>query len=153
MGMAREYSTTDDADLNEAPVAGSSVHILLRLEGLAVVALSAVFYARTGVSWWLFAALWLTPDLSMLGYLAGPRLGARVYNAIHSYVTPATLAVVGLLLGSAVLLPYALIWMNHIGVDRAMGYGLKYPAGFKFTHLGKLSGKRAKAIEATENPV
>jgi len=88
----------------------------------------------------------------MLGYLAGPKLGARIYNAIHSYVTPATMAVVGLLLGSPVLLPYALIWMNHIGVDRLLGYGLKYPAGFKFTHLGKLSGKRVEAIQATQNP-
>ena len=128
------------------------MQVLLRLEGLAAVGLSAVFYARTGASWWLFAALWLTPDLSMLGYLGGPRLGARVYNAIHSYVTPATLAVVSLLLGSQVLLPYALIWMNHIGVDRVLGYGLKYPQGFKFTHLGKLNGKRVEAIPAAQNP-
>jgi Domain of unknown function (DUF4260) len=155
MGMASEDSNTApiaSSDLNAGPVAGSSVHILLRLEGLAAAALSAVFYARTGASWWLFAALWLTPDLSMLGYLAGPRLGARVYNAIHSYVTPATLAVVGLLLGSHALLPFALIWMNHIGIDRLMGYGLKYPAGFKFTHLSKLTGKRVEAIAATQNP-
>jgi len=128
------------------------VHILLRLEGMAAAAVSAVFYARTGASWWLFAALWLTPDLSMLGYLGGPKLGARIYNAIHSYVTPATLAVVGLLLGSQVLLPYALIWMNHIGVDRLLGYGLKYPQGFRFTHLGKLTGKRVDAIPAAQNP-
>jgi len=86
------------------------------------------------------------------GYLGGPKLGARIYNAIHSYVTPATLAVVGLLLGSQVLLPYALIWMNHIGVDRLLGYGLKYPQGFRFTHLGKLTGKRVDAIPAAQNP-
>jgi hypothetical protein len=123
--------------------------VFLRLEGLAAVALSAVFYARTGASWWLFAALWLTPDLSMLGYLGGPKLGARIYNAIHSYVTPATLAVTGLLLKSPAILPYALIWMNHIGVDRVMGYGLKYPDGFKFTHLGTLGGGKA-AIPAAQ---
>lgn len=125
------------------------MQLFLRLEGLAAVALSAVFYARTGASWWLFAALWLTPDLSMLGYLGGPKLGARIYNAIHSYVTPATLAVTALLLNSPALLPYALIWMNHIGVDRLLGYGLKYPQGFRFTHLGKLSGKRAEVIPAS----
>src|SRR5271165_7189513 len=150
--MATEYSTTAPKGSITAPIAGSSVQILLRLEGMAALALSAVFYARTGASWWLFAALWLTPDLSMLGYLGGPKLGARIYNAIHSYVTPATLAVVGLLLGSSVLLPYALIWINHIGVDRLLGYGLKYPQGFKFTHLGKLTGKRVDTIEATRNP-
>jgi len=128
---------------------GSHVQVFLRLEGLAAVALSAVFYARTGASWWLFAALWLTPDLSMLGYMGGPKLGARIYNAIHSYVTPATLAVTALLLKSPALLPYALIWMNHIGVDRLLGYGLKYPQGFRFTHLGKLSGKRVEVIAAS----
>jgi len=96
-----------------------------------------VFYAHAGASWWLFAALWLAPDLSMLGYLAGPKWGARIYNAIHSYVTPATLAVTAMLLRSPSLVPIALIWFNHIGVDRLLGYGLKYPAGFGWTHLGR----------------
>ena len=127
------------------------VKAFLRLEGIAGAALSAVFYARTGASWLLFAALWLLPDLSMLGYLAGPRWGARIYNAIHSYVTPATLAVSGLLLGSPALLPYALIWMNHIAVDRLLGYGLKYPAGFKYTHLNTLDPKHTQPTQATRS--
>ena len=127
------------------------VKAFLRLEGIAGAALSAVFYARTGASWWLFAALWLLPDLSMLGYLAGPRSGARIYNAIHSYVTPATLAVSALLLGSPALLPYALIWMNHIAVDRLLGYGLKYPAGFKYTHLNTLDPKHTQPTQATQS--
>jgi Domain of unknown function (DUF4260) len=130
----------------EPGLSGSHVQILLRLEGLAAAALSAVFYARTEASWWLFAVLWLTPDLSMLGYVGGPKLGARIYNAIHTYVTPATLAVTGLLLHSPALLPYALIWINHIGVDRLLGYGLKYPAGFRHTHLGTLGGRRAEEV-------
>jgi hypothetical protein len=138
----------DNLSSNADALAGSHVRTFLRLEGLAAVAVSAVFYARTGASWWLFAALWLTPDLSMLGYLGGPKLGARIYNAIHSYVTPATLAVTGLLLHSPALLPYALIWMNHIGVDRLMGYGLKYPWGFKFTHLSKIDGRGAGVVAA-----
>jgi Domain of unknown function (DUF4260) len=133
---------------NADALAGSHVQTFLRLEGLAAVALSAVFYARTGASWWLFGALWLLPDLSILGYLGGPKLGARIYNAIHSYVTPATLAVTGLLLHSPALLPYALIWMNHIGVDRLLGYGLKYPWGFKFTHLSKSDGRGADVVGA-----
>jgi hypothetical protein len=141
----------DNSSSKANSTAGSHVRVFLRLEGLAAVALSAVFYARTGASWWLFAALWLVPDLSMLGYLAGPKLGARIYNAIHSYVTPATLAVTGVLLKSPAILPYALIWMNHIGVDRVMGYGLKYPDGFKFTHLGTLGGSKA-AIPAAQTP-
>jgi len=110
-----------------------------------VAAVTAMLYARTGASWWLFAALWLAPDLSMLGYLAGPGWGARIYNAIHAYVTPATLALAALALRQYALLPFALIWVNHIGVDRLMGYGLKYRAGFGWTHLGRLGrGKRAQ---------
>jgi len=130
-------------------MAAAPVTNLLRLEGLAAAALSAVFYAQTGASWWLFAALWLAPDLSMLGYLGGSNLGSRVYNAIHSYTTPAALAVTALLLQKPALVPYALIWINHIGVDRLLGYGLKYPTGFQWTHLGKLGGRRAEAIQAS----
>jgi hypothetical protein len=127
-----------------APARSSSILILLRLEGLVVAAVAAVLYARSGASWWLFAALWLVPDLSMLGYLAGPCQGARIYNAIHSYVAPGALALAALLLpGTHASLPIALIWANHIGVDRLLGYGLKYGNGFGFTHLGPVGKKRA----------
>jgi uncharacterized protein DUF4260 len=118
-----------------APARRSSVLFLLRFEGLAMAAISAVFYARIGASWWLFAALWLAPDLSMLGYLAGPCWGARIYNAFHTYVTPAALALCGLLLHAQVDFAVALIWANHIGVDRLLGFGLKYADGFGYTHL------------------
>jgi hypothetical protein len=124
-----------------------SVLTLLRLEGLAVAAVTAALYAHTGASWWLFAALWLTPDLSMLGYLAGSCWGARSYNAAHTYVVPASLAACALLLNTPALLPFALIWVNHIGVDRLMGYGLKYSDGFGWTHLGRL-GKRSTTLPA-----
>ena len=115
-----------------------SLITLLRLEGLAAAAGTAALYAHTGASWWLFAALWLLPDLSMLGYLAGPCWGARCYNAVHTYVVPGTLGFSALLLHAHGLLPYALIWGNHIGVDRLLGYGLKYSSGFKNTHLSIL---------------
>jgi hypothetical protein len=136
------------ADLQNSQAA-DPVLTVLRLEGLAAAALSAVFYARTGASWWLFAALWLAPDLSLLGYLAGPNWGARIYNAIHAYLTPATLAVSALLLHSEMLVPFALIWINHIGVDRMMGYGLKFQQGFAWTHLGKLEGRHNSATTQT----
>lgn len=120
-----------------APAHKSSVVFLLRLEGLAAAIFSAVLYARTGASWWLFAALWLAPDLSMLGYLAGPCRGARIYNAFHSYVTPAALALCALLFHAHTDLAVALIWANHIGVDRLLGFGLKYADGFGYTHLDR----------------
>jgi len=138
--QVREISRTSAA-------ATGSVLKLLRLEGLAVAAVTAVLYARTGAGWWLFAALWLTPDLSMLGYLRGSCWGARCYNAVHTYVLPGALAVSALLLGVHALLPVALIWVNHIGVDRLMGFGLKYSDGFGFTHLGGL-GKRNATLPA-----
>jgi Domain of unknown function (DUF4260) len=116
--------------------------MLLRLEGLAVAVVTALLYARVGVSWWLFAGLWLAPDLSMLGYLAGTCRGARVYNAAHTYAVPAVLGAWGMLLHLPMAAAVALVWANHIGVDRALGFGLKYGEGFGWTHLGRV-GKRA----------
>lgn len=115
----------------------SSIAFLLRLEGLAAAAVSAALYARTGASWWLFAALWLAPDLSMVGYLAGNCRGARIYNTFHTYTLPAVLAFAGLMLPAHGMLPVALVWANHIGVDRLLGFGLKYGDGFGYTHLGR----------------
>lgn len=126
----------------ESSVQGSPL-LLLRLEGLAVAALTLVFYARTGASWWLFAALWLAPDLSMLGYLYRPCWGARLYNAAHTYILPALLLISAVAFGAKAELPFALIWINHIGVDRLLGYGLKYANGFGWTHLGRLGKDRA----------
>ena len=125
----------------------AAVVYLLRLEGLAVAVVSAILYARTGVSWWLFAALWLAPDLSMLGYLASPCRGARVYNAIHTYTVPMTLGLTAWLLHAHVLEACALIWVNHIGVDRLLGYGLKFSKGFGWTHLGRMNTPATKMIE------
>ncbi len=108
---------------------------LLRLEGLAAAAAAAFLYHGTGASWWLFALLWLVPDLSMLGYLAGPRWGARCYNSVHTYLGPALLLAAALLARQHSLLPFALIWINHIGIDRLLGYGLKSSKAFQITHL------------------
>ena len=120
-----------------------TVRSLLRLEGLAVAVVASILYARTGSSWWLFAALWLVPDLSMLGYRVSSCWGARCYNAVHTYVVPLFLGVTALLLHADRLLPFALIWINHIAVDRLLGYGLKYSNGFGWTHLGRLGKQPA----------
>ncbi|WP_369061451.1 DUF4260 domain-containing protein [Caulobacter sp. 73W] len=122
-----------------APQAGAGgVRMLLRAEGLAVFALSLALYAQTDAGWLLFILLFFAPDLSFLGYLVGSRVGAALYNAAHSYVGPAVLAAAGMLGGPPDLLAWALIWAAHIGLDRAMGYGLKYARGFSFTHLGRI---------------
>jgi hypothetical protein len=124
-----------------------AVRYILRIEGFAIAIVSAILYARTGASWWLFAAMWLTPDLSMLGYLFGPCRGARTYNAFHTYTLPITLALSALALHVNGVLPFALIWVNHIGVDRLMGYGLKYSNGFGWTHLSRMRTVATRLIE------
>jgi hypothetical protein len=118
-----------------------AVRILLRLEGLALLASMVLVYALWGGSWWIFALLLLLPDISLAAYLAGPGTGAIVYNAVHSTVIPAALAALGLALGEPLMVSLAIIWLAHIGMDRAVGYGLKYQAGFGFTHLGRIGTK------------
>lgn len=135
-------STSLPALSQAAPASPQSIRFLLRVEGLAVAVVSLALYARFGGSWWLFAALWLAPDLSMLSYLHNPAWGSRVYNAVHSYATPATLGLVAFLLHAHLSLALALIWTNHIGVDRLLGYGLKYSESFGLTHLGRV-GRRS----------
>jgi hypothetical protein len=109
----------------------------LRLEGLAIFAASALMYRWQREPWLTFLVLFLVPDLSMLGYLAGAALGARLYNLVHNYVAPIFLACYGLSVGRQDVVPYALIWMAHIGLDRMLGFGLKYPTAFRDTHLGR----------------
>ncbi len=117
-------------------VAGG-VAVLLRLEGLAVFAAALAVYSHLGASWLAFAALFLAPDLAMAAYLGGPRLGASVYNLAHSYVAPLALGAAGVALGSPVAPAIALVWIAHIGFDRALGFGLKYATGFGDSHLGR----------------
>jgi len=112
---------------------------LQRLEGLAAFAAGIVLYGWLSQSWLIFALLFFVPDLSMLGYLRSSRLGALSYNAGHTYVAPALLAALGLVVGPLAL-GIAAIWLAHIGFDRALGYGLKLGEGFGHTHLG-LVGK------------
>jgi hypothetical protein len=119
--------------------------LLLRVEGAAPLCLATILYAGTGDSWWLFAILFLAPDLSFLGYLGGSNTGAILYNAVHTLTGPLLLAAIGLLFSVSALVTVALIWVAHIGFDRLVGYGLKYGAGFNYTHLdliGRMSADK-----------
>jgi hypothetical protein len=117
---------------------GSLPRVLLHTEGAVLLGLAILLYARNGQGWLLFAVLLLAPDLGMLGYLAGTRVGAAVYNAFHAYPAPGVLAALGLLTDRPLVVAIALIWFAHIGMDRLLGYGLKYPTDFKDTHLGRV---------------
>jgi hypothetical protein len=119
-----------------------SMRVWLRLEGFSAFMLAVYFYRQAQGSWLLFAILFLAPDLAMLGYLAGARIGAAVYNAAHSYILPLALVAFAILSDRRALLPYTLIWIAHIGFDRTLGYGLKYASGFGHTHLGWIGKQR-----------
>jgi hypothetical protein len=119
--------------------AKGGVRALLRAEGLVLLALSVALYAEAGASWPRFAILFLAPDLSFAFFLFGSRVGAFAYNTAHSTIGPLLLAAVSRFAPQlALLFPFALIWLAHVGFDRALGYGLKYASGFSDTHLGRI---------------
>jgi hypothetical protein len=100
-----------------------------------VLGAAAYAYGQMAFSWWMFAALFLVPDVFMLGYLRNTSWGAVLYNAGHTSVVPLVILVVAHGFGYSQLLALSLIWIAHIGFDRALGYGLKYASGFTHTHL------------------
>jgi hypothetical protein len=116
--------------------------LLLHAEGAAVAAGAVALYFYADYPWWLLLALALAPDLSLAGYLAGRRVGSAIYNAAHTYVPPVALGAIGVIAGADLAMQLALIWITHIGVDRAIGYGLKYPTSFKETHLQRAGWTR-----------
>jgi hypothetical protein len=126
--------------------------VLLHAEGAAVALAAVALYFYADYPWWLLVALALAPDVSLGGYLAGPRLGRAIYNAAHTYVPPVALGAIGVITGTDVAVQLALIWTTHIGADRAIGYGLKYSSSFKETHLQRASGRRATDFARTSAP-
>lgn len=123
------------------------VRAILRLEGAIVLTAAILAYRQFGAfGWGTFALFFLAPDLSFLGYLAGPRVGAAAYNAAHSSVGPAACIAAGVLLAGAFppwVTGAGFIWCAHVGMDRALGFGLKYAGGFEATHLGTIGRGRA----------
>ncbi|MGA2997009.1 DUF4260 domain-containing protein [Bradyrhizobium sp.] len=129
---------TDITSIDATGSVSGGLRTVLRLEGLTLLAGMTLLYAFRGGPWWLYAVLFLSPDLSFVAYLAGPKIGACAYNAVHSTIIPLGLLTVGFGFAPPLVVSLALIWLAHIGFDRALGYGLKYSAGFGFTHLGRL---------------
>ncbi len=111
---------------------------LLRLEGGALCGTAIALYVHEGFGALAFAALILAPDLSMLGYLVGGRAGPLLYDVVHFEAWPLVLGTIGVLSGAPVAVQVALIWLAHVGVDRLLGYGLKYPSAFSDTHLQRV---------------
>ena len=142
-------TTSTQPALTEGVVTGD-VRTMLRIEGFVLFAGMTSLYVVWDGAWWLYALLFFLPDLSILAYLAGPRVGAVVYNLMHSYMVPSVLTSLGFAIQEPIILSVAIIWLAHIGFDRALGYGLKYDRGFRFTHLGHI-GKATSGDEPAAN--
>ena len=119
------------------PITERPVLILLRLEGAAAFAAGLTGYLALADGWWTLALLALAPDLSMVGYAFGSKVGGRLYNLTHTFLAPGLLGALGLWAFPA-LLPIACVWLAHVGIDRALGYGLKSEEAFGTTHLGRI---------------
>jgi hypothetical protein len=112
---------------------------LLRAEGAALFVLSLFLYHLAGAGWGTFLLLFLGPDLFMIGYIWNPRIGSSLYNLVHTEIAPFILVILAPSAHRLPWLSFAIIWLAHIGLDRALGFGLKYPTGFKDTHLQRLA--------------
>ncbi|HEX9729303.1 MAG TPA: DUF4260 family protein [Gemmatimonadales bacterium] len=112
--------------------------LLLRLEGLGLLAISAALFWGIDGNWVAFGLWFLAPDLALLAYFAGPRAGAAAYNLVHTSLGPFLLGVLAIVASLRIAALAALIWTAHIGIDRLLGLGLKYPDGRKQTHLNRL---------------
>ncbi|UGV27153.1 DUF4260 family protein [Rhodopseudomonas boonkerdii] len=138
-------------DENSGAATGG-VRDLLRWEGVTLFVGMTLFYWISGAPWLHYALAFFVPDLAFLAYLAGPRIGAGVYNATHATIGPLLLVLFGLLTAEPLPGSLAMIWLAHIGFDRMLGYGLKYEAGFRFTHLGRIGKDAAAATPSPTDP-
>ena len=116
---------------------------LLKLEEFFLFGLSLFLFSQLDYGWGWYALLLLAPDLSMIGYLANPQVGAWTYNFIHHK----GLAVALYVLGSVIPIPWLMfagtLLLGHSSLDRVFGYGLKYPDSFQNTHLGRIGKQNA----------
>lgn len=115
--------------------------LFLQLEGVVLFVASLSLFAATHQPWWWIPALLFAPDFFMVGYARSTKLGAFTYNIGHTYLLPIMVALYGVHAHRPLVLGVGLIWLAHIGMDRLLGYGLKYDDNFKHTHLGIIGGK------------
>lgn len=115
------------------------VKLFLRIESAVIFVFATLIYFFAALGpWWLYVALIFAPDIFMLGYIINPKFGSFTYNLFHIYFWSLALIIVGLFTDNLWLIWSGFVWMAHIGIDRAIGYGLKYEDGFKITHMQKL---------------
>jgi hypothetical protein len=133
---------TADMSMDRVASADGSVRGWLRLEGAAAFVAGLALFGWLGGPWLLVIPLLLVPDASSVGYLRGPRLGALTYNAVHNWSTGLAVLGLGLAADSSVVAIAGAILVAHVGMDRAVGYGLKSPTSFQDTHLGRIGREK-----------
>jgi hypothetical protein len=109
---------------------------LLQLEEFAMFLIAIVAFNQLQFDWWLFPALLLLPDLSMVGYLINAKVGAYCYNFVHHKALALLIVGLGFYMNNQYLLLSGIILFAHSSMDRVFGYGLKYITSFNDTHLG-----------------
>lgn len=122
-----------------------SAVIWQKLEGAAVFVAALIVYRLTSseeLAWWAAVLWFFAPDLSFATYLAGPRVGALGYNAVHTYGFGAAVMAGGMIFTCPLAVALGWLWLGHVGFDRMLGYGLKLPSGFQDTHLGRIGKSR-----------
>ncbi|MEI5990679.1 hypothetical protein A5881_002184 [Enterococcus termitis] len=111
---------------------------ILQIENGALFLVALTLYIKLGFPILYFFLFLLLPDVTMVGYLKNPAVGAKIYNVGHNLIFPALLSFIYLFTHTSLLLAIAIVWFAHVFMDRAMGYGLKYPDEFKHTHIQNL---------------
>ena len=127
---------------SELAVPAATVHGWLRLEGAAAFVAGLVLYGWLGGSWLVVLPLLLVPDLSAIGYLRGPRLGAFTYNVVHNWALGLGVLGLAVAIDSVPLAIAGAVLIAHVGMDRAVGYGLKLSTSFHDTHLGRMGREK-----------
>lgn len=112
--------------------------ILLKTEELLMFVLGIYLFSLLDFQWWWFLVLILAPDIGMVGYLFGPKIGAASYNIFHHKGVAVLIYLVGSYLSLPLWQLVGAILFSHSAMDRILGYGLKYDRGFKYTHLGEI---------------
>ena len=152
LGSTAESGAATCGRQPETPSVTGKPRLWLRAEGLTLFATTLLLYSTTHQPWWLVPAVILLPDLFMVGYLGGNRLGAAVYNVGHSYPLPALMSLAGLAGHHPLVLALGLLWLAHIGMDRLASFGLKYDAGFQRTHLSGPAGTAGAPARPVRQP-
>jgi len=110
----------------------------VHLEGLIIFMSMIYIYYAYDYNWWIFILFLLTPDIAMFAYIINNRIGAIIYNLVHTYTISIPFLLFGIMMNNNLIIMVGIIWSAHIGIDRLFGYGLKYTTAFQHTHLQKL---------------